>query len=128
MRPIEPKSLFLKHRGLTRSILHVKYMVKYIKCLGLLGHAYKALSNCLMARIIAETDGFLSEWQAGFRQDRGCRDNIMVLRTIYDDVVEQGKQLCATYIDYSAAFITVSHTGKFIDETLDQAGASIKTR
>ena len=58
---------------------------------------------------------------------RGCRDNnIMILRTIYEDTLEQGKEVCATFIDYSAAFDSVSH--KFLDKTLLDTGASIKTR
>ena len=36
-------------------------------CIGLLGHAYKALSQCMLARINAETKFYLSDWQAGFR-------------------------------------------------------------
>ena len=96
------------------------------RCIGLLGHAYKALSYCLLDRIESETDGYLSDWQAGFRLDRGCRDNIMVLRTICEDMLTQGKEICATFIDYSAAFDSVSH--KFIDATLKDANASIKTR
>lgn len=50
----------------------------------------------------------------------------MILRTIYEDVLAQGKELCATFIDYSAAFDSVSH--KFLDATLQEAGASVKTR
>ena len=50
----------------------------------------------------------------------------MILHTIYDDILEQGKRMCATYVDYSAAFDSVSH--KYIDATLRDAGASIKTR
>lgn len=48
------------------------------RCIGLLDHAYKALSHCLLARINIETDGYLSDWQAGFRERRGCRDNTMI--------------------------------------------------
>ena len=36
------------------------------------------------------------------------------------------KSMCTTFIDYSAAFDSVSH--KYIDATLRDAGASIKTR
>ena len=50
----------------------------------------------------------------------------MILRTISEDMLRQGNELCATYIDYSAAFDSVSH--KFIDATLAKAGASVKTR
>jgi hypothetical protein len=41
-------------------------------------------------------------------------------------MMELGKKMCATYIDYSAAFDTVSH--KFIDKALKAAGASNKSR
>lgn len=36
------------------------------RALGLLNHAYKILSVCLLHRLVAETDWFLSDWQAGF--------------------------------------------------------------
>ena len=86
------------------------------RCIGLLNHMYKALSQCLLVRIDAEAGGFLSDWQAGFRQCRGCRDNILILRSIYDDMIDKGKELFSTFIDYSAAFDTVSH--KFLDSSL----------
>ena len=80
----------------------------------------------MLARLEIETEGFLSDWQAGFRKTRGCRDNVMVLRTLYEDMLERGEQLFVTFIDYSAAFDSVSH--KFLDEALRKAGASNKTR
>ena len=96
------------------------------RCIGLLGHAYKTLSQCMLHRLNIETNGALSDWQSGFRKMRGCRDNVMVLRTIFDDVMEQGREMCATFIDYSAAFDSVSH--KYLDRALQKAGASIKSR
>ena len=36
------------------------------RCLDMLNHAYKALSQCLLVRIEQETKSYLSEWQAGF--------------------------------------------------------------
>ena len=54
------------------------------------------------------------------RETRGCRDNTMIMRSIFDDILEQGREMCATFIDYSAAFDSVSH--KYIDVTLQQAG------
>ena len=96
------------------------------RCIGLLNHSYKVLSQCMLQRLEHETDGFLSDWQAGFRKLRGCRDNVLVLRTIYDDMLARGKQLYTTFIDYTAAFDSVSH--KFLDEALRDAGASNKTR
>ena len=96
------------------------------RCLGLLNHTYKVLTHCMLARLEKETDGFLADWQAGFRAGRGCRDNIMTLSTLIEDMMQQGKQLCLTFVDYSAAFDTVSH--KFIDRALAEANVSIKTR
>ena len=96
------------------------------RCLGMLNHAYKTFTQCLLARLNKETDGFLSEWQAGFRAKRGCRDNVLVLRTLYDDIIAKGEELYVSFIDYSAAFDTVSH--KHIDLALAAAGASDKTR
>ena len=50
----------------------------------------------------------------------------MILRTLYDEMLEQGKDLYVTFIDYSAAFDSVSH--KFLDRALKKAGASAKSR
>ena len=52
------------------------------RCLGMLNHCYKVLSQCMLARITTETETFLSDWQAGFRSKRGCRDNVLILRTL----------------------------------------------
>ena len=50
----------------------------------------------------------------------------MTLRTLVEDMLEQGERLVATFVDYSAAFDTVSH--KFLDLALADAGASHKSR
>ena len=42
------------------------------RALGLLNHSYKILSICLLHRLVKETSWFLSDWQAGFRNGRGC--------------------------------------------------------
>ena len=121
--PVEfGKAMFLmlhKNKGSTND------PTKY-RCLALLPHAYKVFHQCLLERIEDETQLFLSDWQAGFRKWRGCRDNILTLRTVYDQMLEQGKTLYTTFIDYSAAFDTVSH--KYIDKALKKAGASNKSR
>ena len=45
---------------------------------------------------------------------------------LYDQIIRGDKRCVVTYIDYTAAFDSVSH--KFIDATLAAAGASRKTR
>ena len=66
-----------------------------------------------------EFKGFLSDWQAGFRAERGCRDNILLLKVLIDKVIDNNEQICITFIDYSAAFDSVGH--KFLDQSLKAA-------
>ena len=58
--------------------------------------------------------------------NRGCRDNILLLRVLYDQVINKNASCIVTYIDYTAAFDSVSH--KFLDATLASAKASTKSR
>ena len=96
------------------------------RCIALLNHAYKLLSYILLGRLLEPSDGFLKGCQAGFRASRGCRDNSMTLRVICDKVMTMGKSLAAVFIDYKAAFDSISH--KFIDETLKESGVTTKAR
>ena len=96
------------------------------RCIGLLNHAYKLLAHIILARLLLPSEGYLQDWQAGFRANRGCRDNSMVLRTICDEMIKLGEKIAIMFVDYSAAFDTVSH--KFIDRALKDAGASNKVR
>ena len=98
------------------------------RCIALLNHAYKVLSIILLGRLLQISDGFLKDWQAGFRETRGCRcrNNSMIFRVLCENMMELGKALAVVFIDYSAAFDSVSH--KFVDEALGQAGASPKVR
>ena len=96
------------------------------RCIGLLSHAYKTFHQCLLQRIMSETESYLPDWQAGFRKGRGCRDNVLLLRTIYNHMIDTGKTLYVTFVDYSSAFDSISH--KFLDRALAKAGASNKSR
>ena len=58
--------------------------------------------------------------------ERGCRDNILLLRVLYDFIIKNKKSWIVTFIDYTAAFDSISH--KFLDITLAKAGASRKSR
>ena len=96
------------------------------RCIALLNHAFKILSRIMLVRMSTQCDGFLQDWQAGFRRNRGCRDNITILRTLCQDVLRQGESLTINFVDYAAAFDSVSH--RFLDEALAKAGASNKMR
>ena len=96
------------------------------RAIGLLNHSYKIMSVCILHRLIDETDWFLSDWQAGFRGQRGCRDNLLLLRVIYDQIINGNEKCVITFIDFAAAFDSISH--KFLDQALGTAGAKRKTR
>ena len=84
------------------------------------------MTNILLARLVAGSAGFIQDWQAGFRARRGCRDNTMALRSLCSEMLKLGKSLALTFIDYAAAFDSVSH--KFIDLALKEAGVGNKER
>ena len=69
---------------------------------------------------------FLPDSQNGFRKKRGTRDNILILRAIIDKTLKAGEEMMITYIDFKAAFDSVSH--RFLDDALKEAGASDKSR
>ena len=96
------------------------------RCIALLNHSYKILSRMILMRLMKQTGGALPDWQSGFRPGRGCRDNTLILRTLTQRMMQLGKTITLTFIDYSSAFDTVSH--KFLDGALQRAGASNKTR
>ena len=62
------------------------------RCIGLLNHAYKLLAHIILSRLLIPSEGYLKDWQAGFRANRGCRDNSMVLRTICDEMIRLGQK------------------------------------
>ena len=96
------------------------------RCIGLLSHAYKALSHIILGRLVGHSENFLKVWQAGFRALRGCRDNTMTLRVLCEKMMTLGKSLAIVFVDYAAAFDSISH--KFIDRALKAAGVPIKIR
>ena len=65
----------------------------------------------------------LAETQAGFRRER---DNVLLLRLLMNAVLRAGKQAVVTFIDYRAAFDTISP--RFLDESLATAGVQPKIR
>jgi hypothetical protein len=100
-------------------------MTKY-RFICLLSHASKVLQVCLLRRLVHETNWYLPSHQAGFRANRSTADNIYILAQIMDAVLARGESMVNVFIDYTAAFDSVSH--KFIDEALAEAKASDKSR
>ena len=84
------------------------------RALGLLNHSYKVFSRILLKRIVPYIDPKLSDMQSGFREARGCRDNILILtmaiRHLLKDNTVQGSRGIITYIDFVAAFDSILHS------------------
>ena len=99
---------------------------KNYRALCLLCHAYKLLSAVVARRLSKQIQPSLPDSQAGFRPARGTRDNICILKWTIDMLIREGKPAVITFIDYTAAFATVSHT--FLDKALSSGGASMKVR
>ena len=72
------------------------------------------LFSWIFPLLVAETDWFISDWQTGFRGDRGCRDNILLLRVIYDHFIVNNKNTCSQLhflekaADYSLRFFLLN--------------------
>jgi len=75
----------------------------------LLPHAFKIFTSMLLRKIAPYIDSFLSDAQAGFRPERGCRDNVLILNTIIESALRRGSELLFAFIDFKAAFDSIDH-------------------
>ena len=89
------------------------------RAIGLLCHAYKVLSVLVLHRMQPALEERLPDSQAGFRKARGCRDNVLILKLLIDEIIKAGQEAVIVFIDYTAAFDSVSH--RFLDESLAEA-------
>jgi exonuclease III len=94
--------------------------------IALLNHAYKLLSAYLLLRLAREVESKLPSSQAGFRKKFRTVDNVYILTRLMDQAIATEKDLVVTFIDFVAAFDSVSH--HFLDEALQDIGASDKSR
>ena len=74
------------------------------RCIGLLNHAYKIMTVILLQRLVAQCESYFSDWQAGFRQHRGCRDNVLLLHIIYEQIIKDNTSCVVTFIDFATTF------------------------
>ena len=96
------------------------------RAIGLLCHAYEVLSVIVLRRMQSALEERLPDSQAGFRKARGCRDNVLILKLIIEEIIKAGQELVIVFIDYTAAFDSLSH--RFLDESLAEANVPAKVR
>ena len=78
-------------------------------------HTSKVMLKILQARLQQYVNHELPDVQAGFRKDRGTRDQIANINWIMERAREFQKNIYFCFIDYAKAFDCVDHKncGKF---------------
>ena len=99
------------------------------RALGLLNHTYKIFACILLMRILPYVAPNISDMQAGFRKERGCQDNILILVSAINHLLSQAEDNAKslgviTYIDFSAAFDSILHS--YLFNALKQYGVPTK--
>ena len=64
----------------------------------------EVLNRFILERLKHEVDNILRDHQAGFRQGRGCIDQIATLRIIVEQSLEFDSSLYINFVDYEKAF------------------------
>ena len=64
------------------------------RAIGLMCHSYTLLSMLVLHRMRDAVESRLAEIQAGFRRERGSRDNVLLLLLLMDAVLRPGSRLC----------------------------------
>ena len=67
----------------------------------------KVLNRIILERLKNEVDNILRDHQEGFRQDRGCKDQIATLRIIVEQSMEFDSSLYIHFIDYGKALYSL---------------------
>ena len=75
----------------------------------LISHASKVMLKILQARLQQYMNHEIPDVQAGFRKDRGIRDQIANIRWIIEKAREFQKNIYFCFIDYAKAFDCVDH-------------------
>ena len=76
---------------------------------GLISHLSKILLKILQGRLLLYMNHELPDVQAGFRKDRGTRDQIVNIRWITEKAREFQKNIYLCFIDYAKDFDCMDH-------------------
>jgi len=79
--------------------------------ISLLSVCFKLLESIILRRIAPTVHAVLSSSQAGFRQGRSTSNQVCALTTFTENGFQQGLKTGAVFVDVTAAFDTVWHTG-----------------
>jgi len=79
------------------------------RTIALVSHASKILLRIILERIRVKTKTKIADEQAGFRQGRGTRDQIMNLRILMHKAREHQQPLYMCFVDFKKAFDSISN-------------------
>ena len=92
----------------------------YYHTIALISHASKIMLNILQARLQQYVNRELPNVQAGFRKDRGTRDQVANIHWILEKAREFQKNITFCFIDHAKAFDCVAHNKVW--KTLQEMG------
>ena len=87
----------------------ISFRMDWLDLLALISHVSKVMLKILQARLQQYMNHELPYVQAGFRKDRGTRDQIANIRWIMEKAREFQKNVYFCFIDYAKAFDCVDH-------------------
>ncbi|KAL4148630.1 hypothetical protein QTP88_002810 [Uroleucon formosanum] len=92
---------------------------EHFRTLSLISHATKLLAIILSKRISKRVEARLTNYQYGFRKNKGIREAILGLRVILAKQIERQKITCMAFADLEKAFDSINWTSlfKILEET-----------
>ena len=99
----------LEHSAVATGLEKVSFHSSPKECsnyhtIALISHASKVMLKSLQGRLQQYTNRELQDVQAGFRKDRGTRNQIANIRWIIEKAWEFQKNVYVCFIDYAKAF------------------------
>lgn len=79
----------------------------------LLSVAYKVLSGVVQRRVSLKAEEIITEYQGGFRPNRGTTDQIFTLRQIMEKHFEHDHDLHLLFVDFKQAFDSVKRSALY---------------
>lgn len=79
------------------------------RTIALVSHASKILLRVILERMNSKLETEIAQEQAGFRPQRGTRDQILNLRIILEKARERNQPLYMCFIDFTKAFDFIRH-------------------
>jgi hypothetical protein len=82
---------------------------------------YKALTGIIAKRIFTHLEE-KSLLPAEHKGSKGCKDQLMISKTIYEDCRRRNKNLSIAWIDYQKAFGSVPHS--WVENSIELVGVN----